>query len=549
MKISKQAFAPWIASGLLLGLGPAPLLAQQICVDEITIPAIQTAFQAGTLTPTSLVQAYQARITAYDKQGPTINTILENNPEALAIAGSVGLPNGPLHGIPILLKDNIDTADQLHTSGGTLALANSIALQDSWVAQRLRQAGAVILGKANMTEYANFMSINMPSGYSSRGGQVLNPYNLAVDSLGIPIVTPGGSSSGPGASVAANLTTVAIGTETSGSILSPANQNGIVGIKPTVGLISRAGILPISATQDTAGPMARTVRDAAIVLGTLTGVDPRDPATLASVGKSFTDYTQFLDPNGLRGARIGVPTDVYYATSTNPQGFTQERLNIMIQVIKTLKRLGAKIVEANIATARQVGGPGTTTTVLIAPRTPPIPTPGTSAQVSTVLVYDFKHDLNLYLAGLAPSFPIKTLADAIAFNTANPATTLRFGQDILTAAEATIGDLSEPEYTSARNLDIQQSQTDGIDAYLTTNNLDAILFPSNRGAGIAAKAGYPSVLVPAGFTADGTPYGATFTGRAFSEPTLIKFAYAYEQATHLRRPPSSTPPLAGCPTP
>lgn len=441
-----------------------------------------------------------------------------------------------MYGIPILLKDNIDTADKMHTSAGTLALANSIPLQDSFVAQKLRSAGAIILGKANMTEYANFMTVGMPSGYSSRGGQVLNPYNLAVDVDGIPTVSPGGSSSGSAAAVAANLVTVAIGTETSGSILSPANQNGVVGIKPTVGLISRAGIIPISSTQDTPGPFARTVKDAAIVLGTLVGVDPRDSATNASKGKFHQDYTQFLERDGLKGARIGVPRDFYYTLGSN---FTQEQLDIMNAAIAKMKELGATIIEADIPTARQVGGEGTTTTVQRANGEPP-------SQVSTVLVYDFKKDLNDYLASLGPDAPIKNLSEAIAFNNEYPEETLRFGQDILVAADATSGTLTEPEYTTARQLDIQLAKTDGIDAYMNTHQLDAILFPANRGAAIAAKAGYPSILVPTGFTTDGTPYGVTFTGKAFSEPTLLKLAYAYEQATLLRRSPQSAPPLSDC---
>lgn len=536
MNLMKPATALFATPAVMLGLFPAPLWAAPFCVEEATTTGIQLALQSRRLTSTSLVQTYLSRINAYDKRGPRINSILELNPDALAIAAYLDSnrfrqnnQRKLLYGIPILLKDNIDTADKMHTSAGTLALANSIPLRDSFVAQKLREAGAVILGKANLTEYANFMTIGMPSGYSSRGGQVLNPYNLAVDTDGIPLVSPGGSSSGSAAAVAANLATVAIGTETSGSILSPANQNGVVGIKPTVGLISRAGIIPISSTQDTAGPLARTVKDAAIVLGALTGVDPRDPATNASKGKFYNDYTQFLNANGLKGARIGIPRDVYYSVSPN---FTQERLDIMNAAIAKMKQLGATIVEADIPTARLVGGSETTTTVRQEDGEPPVP-------VSTVLVYDFKKDLNAYLASLGPNAPIKNLSEAIAFNRAYPQQTLRFGQDILLAADATSGTLTERKYAIARKLDILQSRTFGIDAYMHIYQLDAILFPANRGAGIAAKAGYPSILVPAGFTKDGTPYGVTFTGKAFSEPTLLKLAYAYEQATQLRRPPKS----------
>lgn len=554
----------FVTSTMLIGLfftplkplKAEPLKVKPFCIEEATIPEMRSALKSHRITSVKLVREYLARIATFDKRGPKINSVLEINPDALAIAARLDtlalnphLKRGPLYGIPILLKDNIDTADKLHTSAGTLGLADNIAPTDSFVAKKLRQAGAIILGKANMTEYANFMSVGMPSGYSSLGGQVLNPYALEVDPNGIPIVTPGGSSSGPGAAVTSNFSAAAIGTETSGSILSPSSANGVVGIKPTVGLISRAGIIPISASQDTAGPMARTVRDAAIVLGTLTGVDSNDEATAASGGQSYTDYTQFLDPNGLNGSRIGVPRDpndptnnVYYG-NLNPQ-----QTAIMNAVIDKLKSLGATIVEANIPTAGQVGGPGTTTDVPVTNTYSPLY--GKTSQVSTVLLYEFKKGLNDYLSALGPTAPLKTLSDQIAFNNANPTQTLKFSQDLLVAADMTKGDLSEPEYTGARQLDLLSAKTNGIDAYMAEYKLDAILFPSNFGAGIAAKAGYPSVAVPAGFLTTVNqvntppyPFDATFTGPAFSEPTLLKFAYAYEQATLVRLAPINTPAL------
>ncbi len=558
MKKSRDAVAVLVSPILVLGLCWQPLQAQTpaFCVAEKSITDIQAAFSSQTLTSKQLVAAYLARIQAYDKQGPKVNAVLEINPDALKIAGNLdirrSLPTtvkGPLYGVPILLKDNIDTADKMHTTAGTVALASSIAPRDAFVTKKLREAGAIILGKANLTEYANFMAIGMPSGYSSLGGQVLNPYVLTVDANGIPLVTPGGSSSGPGVAAATSFAAATVGTETSGSLLSPGSANGVVAIKPTVGLISRAGIIPLAASQDTAGPMARTVRDAAILLGALTGVDPNDPATLASAPYALTDYTPFLDPNGLAGARIGIPrnandpaNNVYYGN------LNAEQRTIMNNAIAKLQELGAVIVEANIPNAGQVGGPGTTTGVFVT--NPFSPSLGQTVNVSTVLVYEFKNNLNTYLAGLGPNAPIRTLSEQIAFNNANPDTTLRFKQDILVASDATIGDLSEPEYTTARQLDIQQARIDGIDAYMNQNNLDAILFPANFGAGIAAKAGYPSIVVPAGYrTTVGSlstppyPFGATFTGRAWSEPQLIKYAYAYEQYTLVRQPPITTPPL------
>jgi amidase len=475
-------------------------------LEEATIASIQAAMENGELTSRELTELYLARIEAFDRQGPAINSVLEVNPDALAIAEALDEerkqkgPRGPLHGIPILLKDNIDTHDRMHTSAGSLALADSIAREDSFVAKKLRDAGALLLGKANMTEWANFITEGMPSGYSSRGGQVLNPYGRGV-------LDVGGSSSGSGAATAANFAAAAIGTETSGSILNPASANSIVGIKPTVGLISRSGIIPIAHSQDTAGPMARTVEDAAILLASLTGIDPRDPASVASEGQFFNDYRPFLDRDGLRGARIGVPREFYY------EQLNEEQLAVMNRAIEELKAAGAVIVDpVTIAAAREL-------------------------KSYAVLVYEFKPDLNAYLAGLDTQVPVHSMREVIEFNERDPERMLRYGQTLMIAAEKTGGTLEEPEYIERRELDLRLSRTEGIDKVMEERQLDAILFPNNLGAGIAAKAGYPSITVPAGYTTSGRPVGATFTAKAFQEAVLIKLAYAYEQATRHRKPP------------
>lgn len=364
------------------------------------------------------------------------------------------------------------------------------------------------MGKANLPEFANFMSFDMPNGYSSLGGQVLNPYGPGT-------IDVSGSSSGS-AAVAANLTTVAIGTETSGSILSPANNNSVVGIKPTVGLVSRDGIIPIAESQDTAGPIARTVTDAAILLGAMTGVDSSDPATNASSGKSYTDYTQFLDSDGLKGARIGI-SRLYY------EYLSPEEKKLLDAAVEKMKSLGAVIVDPT-----------------------PIPTAQELNQAGfDVLIYEFKADLNAYLGTLGPNAPVHSLADIIAFNNAHPEQALKYGQEILQLSEATSGTLTEPEYLNARETDLRLAKTEGIDAVIDKYDLDALLFPDSFGADIGAKAGYPSVIVPAGYEDDGTPLGVTFLGKAFSEPDLIKYAYSYEQATQLRVSPTTTPALAG----
>ncbi|MDF2630961.1 MAG: amidase [Symbiobacteriaceae bacterium] len=481
-------------------------MAQTLNLAEATIAQLSAAMAGGTLTAVALTSFYLERIAQIDKQGPRLNAVLEVNPDALFIARALDAerrqtgPRGPLHGIPILLKDNIDTADKLHTSAGSLALASSYAPNDSYVADALREAGAVILGKANMTEWANFMADHMPSGYSSRGGQVLNPY--------APTHTPGGSSSGPGVAVAAGLCAAAIGTETSGSILDPASENSVVGIKPTVGLISRTGIIPIAMSQDTAGPMARTVADAALLLGVLTGVDPADPATGASAGRAFADYTPFLDRKGLRGARLGV------VRSYGHDRLSDEEQRLFGSALEMLRAQGAELVDPA-----------------------DIPTVGEKGWRSRVLVHEFKPALNSYLAALGPGAPVKTLADVIAFNSAHADAALKHGQAVLESAEATSGTLTEPEYINSRLQDIRLAGAEGIDAVLEREELDALVLPGSWGCWVAARAGYPSVCVPAGYMAGGLPLGLTFTGTAWSEGALIRLAYAFEQATKLRRAP------------
>jgi amidase len=540
--------------GLGLGIGAAGHAAP-FCVEEASIDSLRAALDAGRVTSLQLVDAYSNRIADLDKEGPRLNSVRALNPDAVAIAAardaarSAGRAKlGLLDGIPILIKDNISTGDRQTTTAGSLALAAAVARRDAFVAKRLRDAGAIILGKANLTEFANFMAIDMPSGYSSLAGQVLNPYAPTLAQNGRPLVDPGGSSSGSAVAAAASFAAATIGTETSGSLLDPASDNGLVTVKPTVGLISRAGIVPIASSQDTAGPLTRSVRDAAILLGALTGIDPDDQATAAGVRRGFTDYTRFLNPDALRGARIGVPRDpadkannVFYGPLDDGQRA------IMDSVIATLKSLGATIVEANIPTAGIVDE-GTGSSIDIANTNPSSDTKGKPEPVPAVLVYEFKHTLNLYLERWVPGAEVKTLADIIAFNQAHADRALRFGQDILLAAEATRGDLAEPAYRAARRLDLKTTRTDGIDFYLRRHQLDAILFPAYFGADIAARAGYPSVSVPAGLltkvkdqTTPPFPFGATFTGPAFSEPKLLGFAYAFETATKSRRPPPLGP--------
>ena len=536
----------------------APILpepASPMCVENADIATLQAALTARTTTSTALVQAYLARIAAYDRAGPLLNSVRETNPDALHIAARIDAeaPRAhrlPLEGIPILLKDNIATDDAMHTTAGSLALAGARARHDATVAARLRRAGAVILGKANLTEFANFLAVGMPSGYSSLGGQVRNPYAPGVDAKGVPIVPTGGSSAGSAVAVAAGLAAASIGTETSGSLLSPASQNGLVTIKPTLGLVSAAGIIPIAHSQDVAGPMTRTVRDAALILSVIAGPDPLDPATAHAPAR--IDYTKYLEAHALRGKRIGVPSDpsdpgndVYYGP------LAPRAAAVMADVIKTLEAQGAVIIRQNMPTEAWIGGPGTK--IFILDRNPESPDFNKPVQRPIVFVYELKHDMNLYLKDWATDTTMHSLGDIIAFNAAHAARALRFGQDLFLAADSTSGTLKEPEYLSARHMDLRAARDLGLDAYIEENRLDAVLFPGTAGAAIAAAAGYPSIQVPAGFTSGMNgqdtpdyPLGATFTGPAFSEPSLIGIAYAYEQASHARRMPPGVPALAGC---
>jgi amidase len=555
MKRLALAALAWIA----LAAGAMAQAPAAVCVDNATIEDLRAALEGKQVSASGLVTAYTARILAYDKSGPSLNAVRELNPDALMIAqrldaarqaDATATPR-PLEGIPILIKDNIATGDAQHTTAGSLALADAYAQRDATVARLLREAGAVILGKANLTEFANILAIDMPSGYSSLGGQVKNPFAPELDARGIPVVSPGGSSSGSAVAVAAGFAAAAIGTETSGSLLSPANQNGVVTVKPTVGLISRAGIVPIAHSQDTAGPLTRTVRDAAILLNVLAKPDGEDEATKPL--QRPADYTSMLSLEGLRGARIGIPSDpsdpgndVYYGP------LPPRAAAIMAAAVARIEAAGATLVRANIPTAGRIGGPGTEAAVLnLNPesrtRYAPFPLP-------VVYLYELKNDLNAYLANWAKGTKMRSMADIIAFNAAHADRALRFGQDIFLAAQATQGGLDAIEYVAARRMDILAARTLGIDAYMDAHRLDAILFPGRSGAPIAAKAGYPSVLVPAGMTAGAGgrstpdyPFGVTFTGRAWSEGTLLRLAYAFEQASKARPMPSGLPPLEpGC---
>ena len=521
-------------------------------LENTPMSDIIDALAAGRVTATALTKFYLARIEAYDRDGPMLNAIRALNPDALTIAGKLDDTRPslkrPLAGIPILLKDNIATADKQPTTAGSLALEGARARRDATVVKLLRNAGAVILGKANLTEFANILAIDMPSGYSSLGGQVKNPYAPALmDDRGIPVVSPGGSSAGSAVAVASGLCAASIGTETSGSLLFPASQNGLVTVKPTVGLISRAGIVPIAHSQDTAGPMTRTVRDAALLLNVLAAKDPRDPVTLRQ--RRPADYTAGLASDAMKGARIGVPSDLADPLNDPYYGkLTPKWTKVMTEAIKVLEDLGAVIVRASMPTAGWIGGPGTTMAVFN--RNPLSRNKGSPMMQWIVFLYELKHDLNLYLKDWATNTGIKTIADIVAFNEANAGRALRFGQDLFLAANSTRGDLSEREYKSARAMDLLAARTRGMDAYMNQHKLDAVLFAGSTGAAIAAKAGYPSVMVPAGFVSGvddkdtpDYPLGVTFAGRAWREHKLLRLAYAYEQASNMRKPPPGLPAL------
>jgi amidase len=494
--------------------------AKKFELDEFTISDLQEGMRSGKFTARSIAKKYLEHIDDIDKDGPAINSVIELNPDALSIAESLDRerkekgPRSPLHGIPILIKDNIDTADRMMTTAGSLALVGARPSQDAFVAKKLRDAGAVILGKTNLSEWANFRSSHSSSGWSGRGGQTRNPYSSDRN--------PCGSSSGSGAAVAANLSAAAMGTETDGSVVCPSSANSLVGVKPTVGLVSRAGIIPIAHSQDTAGPMTRTVRDAAILLGALTGVDARDLVTRTSQGKAHSDYTQFLDADGLKGARLGVARKYF--------GFNDRVDKLMNDLIGEMKKLGAVIIDPA-----------------------DIPTSGKFDDSELeVLLYEFKADLNAYLAGLGTRTPVHSLKEVIDFNEKNREKEMPyFGQDLFVKAEAK-GPLTDKKYLQALQKNHLLSRTQGIDFIIRKHRLDALIAPTGGPAwptdwingdhfsggysSASAVAGYPHITVPAGFVF-GLPVGISFFGAAWTEPKLIKFAYAFEQATKARRPP------------
>jgi amidase len=493
-------------------------------LGEITVAELQGEMRSGRLTARSLAEKYLARIEKVDKHGPAVNSVIEVNPDALAMAAELDRerkakgPRGPLHGIPVLIKDNIATRDRMMTTAGSLALVGARPPKDAFVVKRLREAGAVILGKTNLSEWANIRSSHSTSGWSGRGGLTRNPYVLDRN--------PCGSSSGSAAAVSANFCALALGTETDGSIICPSCVNGIVGIKPTVGLVSRAGIIPIAHSQDTAGPMARTVTDAAILLGVLTGVDADDPATELSRGKAPTEYTKFLDPSGLRGARIGVVRKFF--------GTSDALDKLMNQAIEEMKRQGAVIVDpADLGTMDQLAD-----------------------SELQVLLYELKADLNSYLAALGPGAPVHSLREIIEFNERNREKEMPyFGQDLFIKAEAK-GSLTEKEYLDALEKNHRLTRKEGIDAVMEKFQLDALAAPTGGPAWMtdlvdgdhdsggsstpAAVAGYPNINVPVGFVF-GLPVGISFFGKAYSEPTLLKLAYAFEQATQHRGLPQFLP--------
>jgi amidase len=542
MKRATVTFA--VLLSLVTIAAPRPLALQQLPsvaefhLVEATVDEMQRALQTGLITSEQLVQMYLTRLAAYEDAGPAVNAFIHVNAAALNDARQLdadrhrGRARSPLYGIPVALKDIIDTRD-MPTTGGSLTLAGSVPPNDAFVTRKLREAGAIILGKATLTEFANFIALAMPAGYSGLGLYGFNPYDPRVlpGGDGRPVLTPGGSSSGSGIAVNANLAAVAVGTETSGSILSPATANGVVGIKPTVGLVSRHGIIPITADQDTAGPLTRSVADAAILLGVLAGHDPADAATAACLtpGNCFSDYTRFLDKKALKGARVAVPP------------FPSNRADIINAAIEAMRTAGA-YVELIAPLAPQLG-------VCVS-----VPAP---VDCSTVLLYGQKRDMNAYLAN-RPGAPVGSLSDIIALNTIIPGS-LKYGQAIFEAADTldvSPGSADTLRYLADRAEDLSRSRG-ALDAVYngpdgtagTADDFDAILLSGNSQAGTTAKAGYPSVSVPGGFlppsgaVVNPFPSNVTFTGRAFSEPRLIALAYAFEQATHHRVAPASTPPL------
>ncbi len=474
-------------------------------IKEATISGIQKAFMKNQINSEELVLKYLDRIARYDQEGPKVNSVLEINPDAIHIARALDYERytrgvrSSLHGIPVLVKDNIETADRMHTSAGSLALKDAYAKRDAYIIEKLRKAGALILGKTNMTEWANYMSDRMPAGYSSRGGQVLNPF-------GLKSISPGGSSSGSGAAVTCNFCCAAIGTETSGSITEPSGNLGIAGIKPTVGLVSRRGIIPASHMQDTAGPMARTVEDAALLLGFIAGCDGEDPVTITGKDKAYSNYTQFLDRDGLRGSRLGVPREFFF------DGLTEEETNIMENALEIMKQNGAVIIDGlTIPQAQELNS-------------------------KKVNLYEFKADINFYLSKLDSHIPVHSLSELIRFHEAHSEIMLRYGQSFFEFADSTSGSLTEAEYISGRIKHMSLSK-EVIDRTLSEYKADALVFPGNKAAQLVNKAGYPLITVPAGMQKDGKCLGITFAAEAFSEPRLIRLAYSFEQYADKRIPP------------
>jgi amidase len=495
-------------------------------LDEITIAELHEGLKSGRFSVRSVVEKYLDRIEKVDKGGPAINSVLELNPDALQIAETLDKelkdkgPRGPLHGIPILVKDNVDTADRMMTTAGSLAMVDARPVKDAFLVQRLRQSGVIILGKSNLSEWANIRSSHSTSGWSGRGGLTRNPYSLDRN--------PCGSSSGSGAAVSANLCSGAVGTETDGSIVCPSSANGIVGIKPTVGLVSRSGVIPISHTQDTAGPMCRSVRDAALLLTALAGIDSGDSVTAFSASHISSDYSQFCVPDGLRGARLGVVRNLF--------GFSDMVDALMDQALEVMKKQGAILVDpAKIDSITKIG-----------------------ENEFAVLLYELKADLNAYLARLGPGAPVHSLEDVIEFNDRHREKEMPyFGQDTFLKAQAK-GSLKEKEYLEALEKCRQFAAKDGIDAVSEQLRLDAFVAPTAGPAWIsdlvngdnsvggsataAAVAGYPHITLPAGFIF-GLPVGISFFGRAWSEPVLIKIAYGFEQATKARKAPRFLPTI------
>ena len=499
-------------------------------LEEATIADLQSRLESGESTAVKLVESYLERIEAIDRGGIRLGSVIEVNPDAEEIAERLDVERrergsrGPLHGIPVLVKDNLDTADRMMTTAGSLALVGHRAQRDATVVRALRDAGAVIIGKLNLSEWANFRSPHSISGWSGRGGQCRNPY--ALDR------TPWGSSGGSGAAASANLAAATIGTETDGSIVLPAAACGVVGVKPTVGLTSRAGVIPISSSQDTVGPLARTVADAAAVLSVIvTGADPLDPATSGAAESAGIDYTRFLDAGGLVGARIGLPRKVYF-------GYSEKADAVAEEAIRALRDLGAEVIDpADLPHSEHLTFLGTELTVLL---------------------YEFKAGLNAYLSRVGSDLSVHSLADVIAFNEQHAADELQyFGQETMLQADAK-GSLDEAEYLMALELSHRLSRQEGIDAVMDEHRLDALVMPTTSppwkidyilgdhiqgmGTSPAAMAGYPLVTVPAGFV-HGVPVGLLFTGRAYSEGTLLRLAFAFEQGTKHRRPPRFLPQI------